>query len=176
MHNIEYGNNLFLNAFQYAPNGIALVSLNGNWLKVNPSFCRMLGYDEDELLLKTFQDITFLDDLEMDLDYLRRMINNEIETYQIEKRYIHKQGHLIWTLLSVSLVYNQDETPKYFVSQILDITDVKQAQKQIQELTDRTNDILNSITDAFFTVDNHWNFIYVNQERTSIKILQSLAR
>jgi diguanylate cyclase (GGDEF)-like protein/PAS domain S-box-containing protein len=164
MHNVEYGNNLFLNAFQFAPSGIALVSLNGNWLKVNPSFCRMLGYEEEELLTKTFQVLTFPADLEMDLEYVKQMINKEIETYHVEKRYVHKQGHLIWTLLSVSLVYNEDGSPKYFISQILDITAIKQAQNQIMELTDRTNDILDSITDAFFTVDNHWNFVYVNQE------------
>lgn len=164
MHNIEYGNDLFLNAFQYAPNGIALVSLNGTWLKVNPSFCRMLGYKEEELLTKTFQVLTFPDDLELDLDYVQKMIKNEIDSYQVEKRYIHKQGHLIWTLLSVSLVYKEDGTPKYFISQILDITAIKQAQNQIKELIDRTNDILDSITDAFFSVNNQWQFVFVNQE------------
>jgi PAS domain S-box-containing protein len=144
------GNNLFLNAFQYAPSGIALVALNGTWLMVNPSYCKLLGYDEAELLSKSFQEITYSADLETDLEFVRQMLHKEIESYQIEKRYIHKEGHLITAWLSVSLVYNEDGSPKYFISQVLDITAIKYAQNEINQLRDRMVDILESITDAFF--------------------------
>jgi diguanylate cyclase (GGDEF)-like protein/PAS domain S-box-containing protein len=157
-------NNLFLNAFQYAPSGIALVALNGTWLKVNPSFCKLLGYEEAELLTKSFQEITYSSDLEADLDFMRQMIHKEIESYQMEKRYIQKEGQLITALLSVSLVYNEDGSPKYFISQVLDITANRNAQNEINQLRDRMVDILESITDAFFSIDNQFRFVYVNQE------------
>ncbi|MDP7223421.1 MAG: CHASE domain-containing protein [Alphaproteobacteria bacterium] len=113
----------FRTALQNAPIGKALVSTEGKWLTVNKALCKLLGYNEDELLKIDFQTITHPEDLEKDLDLVRKTLTGELVTYQIEKRYIHKDGHEIWVLLTVSLVREIDNTPKYFIAQIQDITE-----------------------------------------------------
>ena len=102
--------------------GMALVSLEGQWLEVNPSLCEILGYEADELLQHTFQDITYPEDLGADLLNINHLIAGDIDNYQMEKRYVHKNGHLVWALLTVSLARNDDGTPLLFISQIQDIT------------------------------------------------------
>ncbi len=124
----------FKNAFQYSPIGIALTSLEGKWLQVNPKVCSIVGYSEDELLTKTFQDITHPEDLETDLNNVRQMLTGEIDTYSMEKRYFHKQGRIIWVLLSVGLVRDRVGTPLYFISQIEDITDRKRAEEELRKI------------------------------------------
>lgn len=125
----------FYSAFEYASIGMALVSPEGRWLRVNRAMCDIVGYPANELLVKTFQDITHPDDLETDLDYVRRTLAGEIQTYQMEKRYFHKMGHTVWALLSVSLVRGLDGEPLYFISQIQDITERKQAELEIRRRT-----------------------------------------
>jgi len=135
----------FSNAFRYAPIGLALVSLDGHWLKVNHALCDMLGYSENELYARTFQDLIHPDDIETDLSYVRRLLAGEIHTYQMEKRYFHKSGQLIWTLLSVSLVQDQHRAPLYFISQIENITERKQAEDALA-IVNRKLNLLNSIS------------------------------
>jgi diguanylate cyclase (GGDEF)-like protein/PAS domain S-box-containing protein/hemerythrin-like metal-binding protein len=131
----EEDNSIFSNAFRYAAIGMALVALNGKWLKVNRSLCEMLGYSEDEILEKTFQDITHPDDIDEDLVYVTRMLAGVIDTYQMEKRYFHKEGYVINILLSVSLVVNKDGSPRFFISQIQDITRRKQAEEELLKIS-----------------------------------------
>ncbi|HKK15571.1 MAG TPA: PAS domain S-box protein, partial [Gammaproteobacteria bacterium] len=120
----------FRSAFESASHGMALVDLNGRWLKVNEALCKMLGYRENELLETDFQSITHPDDLKSDLDRVKQLIDGDIHSYNMEKRYIHKKGHTIWALLGVSLVHDQNGKPLYFVSQIQDLTLQKESDKQ----------------------------------------------
>jgi len=120
----------FRSAFDYAPIGMALVAPDGRWLEVNNALCEMLGYSQDELLPLTFQDITHPDDLETDLWLLHEMLRHERDSYQLEKRYFHKRGQVVWVLLSVSAVYDEAGAVEYFISQIQDITENKQAEKK----------------------------------------------
>jgi PAS domain S-box-containing protein len=110
-------------AFSNAPIGMALVSPDGRWLQVNDAICEMTGYPREVLLTKSFQDITHPEDLDADLDQVRRMLAGEISTYDMEKRYIRADGSLIRVLLSVSLVWDEMGAPRYFISQIQDITE-----------------------------------------------------
>ena len=126
---------LFQSAFQFAAIGMAIVSPEGKWLRVNHSICEITGYSEGELLTRTFQDITHPDDLDLDLANVRKMLAGEINTYQMEKRYFHKDGSIVWVLLSVSLVSNKSGAPLFFISQIQDITRRKQADQQLAEAT-----------------------------------------
>src|SRR6202040_1240920 len=121
----------FRNAFDAAAIGMAIVSLDGHWLQVNSQLCRMLGYSEADLLKITFQEVTHPDDLEADLDYVRQVLHGEIPSYQMEKRYFHKDGHIVWVLLSVSVVRGRDGAPLHFVSQIQDITARKQTELEL---------------------------------------------
>ncbi|QJD81707.1 sensor histidine kinase [Spirosoma rhododendri] len=134
----------FHQAFDFAPIGMALVSLAGNWLKANDSLCQLLGYTEAELRQITFQEITFGDDLASDLNQMHRLLAGTIDRYSIEKRYIHKRGQLIWTLLHVSLVRDQQNTPLYFVSQIKDISERKNYIELLQWQRQRLDNIIQS--------------------------------
>jgi diguanylate cyclase (GGDEF)-like protein/PAS domain S-box-containing protein len=135
----------FRNSFRDAAIGMALVATDGHWLQVNRSLCRIVGYSEQELLNKTFQDITHPDDLEADLGYMSRLLAGEIDTYQMEKRYFHKNGSVVWILLSVSLVHDAQGTPLNFVAQIQDITERKVLKEQLehQALYDHLTDLPN---------------------------------
>ena len=124
---------LFQNAFEHAAIGMALVAPDGSWLRVNRSVCQITGYSEEELLKRTFQDITHPDDLERDLANVRKLLASEIDTYQIEKRYFHKNGSIVWVLLSVSLVRDDEGKPRFFISQIQDITRRKESEGQLSE-------------------------------------------
>jgi len=123
----------FHNAFDYAAIGMALVGLNGSWLQVNHSLCEIVGYSEAELLSKTCQEITHPDDLDTDFDYVRQLLTGEIRCYHMEKRYIHKLGHVVWIMLSVSLVCDIHGQPLYFITQIQDITERKRVEQTLQQ-------------------------------------------
>jgi PAS domain S-box-containing protein len=121
----------FRSAVDYAAIGMALVAPDGRWLQVNRSLCEIVGYTEDELLASTFQAVTHPDDLAADMDHVRQMLNGEIRTYQMEKRYIHKRGHVVWITLNVSLVRDSSGNPLYFISQVQDVTERKEAEKAL---------------------------------------------
>ncbi|HXI74594.1 MAG TPA: PAS domain S-box protein, partial [Pyrinomonadaceae bacterium] len=124
----------FRQAFGEAPIGISLVGLDGRWLQVNRVLCEMVGYSEAELRGTNFQSITHPDDLEADLENVRRMLAGELETYRMQKRYVHREGHAININLSVSLVRNHAGQPIYFVAHVEDISERLRAQ---QALIDR---------------------------------------
>jgi PAS domain S-box-containing protein len=123
----------FRGAFEFAAIGMALVAPDGRWLRVNPSLCRIVGYTPEQLLATTFQAITHPDDLETDIEFVRQMLNGSIPHYHMEKRYIHKDGHVVWALLSVSMVRDSDSRPLYFVSQIQEIGARREAEARLIE-------------------------------------------
>lgn len=124
----------FRGAFQTAAIGMAIVDLNRQWLKVNQALCDMLGYREQELLTVTAQDITCPEHLDSDLQYVNALLSGDIQYYRVEKRYIHKNKHTIWILLSVSLVKNASGQPLHFVFQIENITDRKINEERISHM------------------------------------------
>lgn len=121
----------FRATFEQAAVGIAHVATDGRWLKVNQKLCDIVGYTRDELLSKTFQDITHPDDLETDLNFLRQMLADEIKTYTMEKRYFHKGGLIVWISLTVSLVRNDLGKPDYFISVVENISERKNLEEQL---------------------------------------------
>jgi PAS domain S-box-containing protein len=139
---LQVSESRFSSAFTDAAIGMALVSPAGHWLKVNGALCTLLGYPAEELGCKTFQDVTHPDDLKKDLEQMRLILAGTINSYQIEKRYLHKQGAVVWTLLSVTLVREPDGRPRHFIAQIQDITGQKRAQKQLAESEYRLRSIL----------------------------------
>ena len=121
--------------FEHAPIGKAIVELDGTWRQVNLAVTTLLGYSESQLLQLTFQDITHPDDLDLDLGLLSQLVAGDIGSYQMEKRYFTASGHIVWVLLSVSLVRDEDGSPLYFISQIQDITERKRQNQALQDLT-----------------------------------------
>jgi PAS domain S-box-containing protein len=114
---------LFRRAFDDAPIGIALVSPTGQFLKANTYYCNLLGYTEVELLSLTFQELTHPADVEADLKGFRQMMTGQIRSFQLEKRYITKQGTVVPVLLNAAPIRDRDERPLYCVGQIQDIRD-----------------------------------------------------
>lgn len=124
---------LFQHAFDHAAIGMALVGPDGTFLKVNGALCQITGYAEAELLARCFQDITHAEDLVLDVTNLGRMLSGETSTYEVEKRYLHKNGSVVWVLLSVALVRGAQGEACLFISQIQDITQRKQAEQRLSE-------------------------------------------
>ena len=135
----------FRGAFDGASIGMALVSPEGRYLEVNRALCDILGYAESELLAKTFQDLTHPDDLEVDADLVRQLLANEISTYQVERRYLCKDGRVAWVRVTVSLVHDAKGDPLYFVSQMQDITPYKAAGAALREAEARYRTLVEQI-------------------------------
>lgn len=114
--------------FEQAAVGIALVSPDGRWLQVNQKLCDIVGYSQKELLGELFQAISYPADLQLDLNLSQRVLAGDIPSYSMEKRYVHKAGHLIWVNITVALVRKPDFSPDYFISVIEDIEGRKQTE------------------------------------------------
>jgi PAS domain S-box-containing protein/putative nucleotidyltransferase with HDIG domain len=124
--------NMFLNAFHSSAIGMALVGLDGKWLDVNAALCGILGYTSEELKRLAFHDITVQEDLAKDLALLKKLENGEINSYHLEKRYIHKNESVIWAQLTVASVRDEQGIPESFISQVVDITHAKQSKQLLQ--------------------------------------------
>ena len=152
----------FRNAFDTTAVGMCLVSPLGEFLKVNPVLCNFWGYSETELVEMNFQEITHPDDLASDLELLQQLLAGEITHYNLEKRYLTKEQALIWGYLSVSLVRNSQGEPLYFVSQIQDITEQKQAEIALQQSEERFSRIFYSSVVGMIFADFQGNIIDAN--------------
>jgi PAS domain S-box-containing protein len=142
-------------AFQHAAIGMAIVDLDGKFLKLNRAFCKIVGYDEEALLKLDFQSITHPEDLDADVALARQLRDGEIDRYDLEKRYFHRDGSTIWIELSASMMRDENGQPFYFISQIQDITARKQAQREsarrlrhLERLTQTASQLLRDVDDA----------------------------
>src|SRR5436190_4990543 len=154
----------FQNAFDQAAIGMALLGLDGRWLRVNPALCKVLGYSEQELLATDFQTVTHPEDLDADLSYVRQMLSQKIRSYQMEKRYLNKAGQVVWVLLSVSLVRGSDNKGLFFFSQIQHISERKRAEEALRESEKRVRAILDNSPNLIFLKDVKGRYLIVNRE------------
>ncbi len=123
-------NNQFENAFTHASHGMALVSLEGRFLKVNEALCNILGYSQEELCGLDIEKITFTDDIDTGISLMNEILAGKRLSYQMEKHYQHKNGKIVPTQVNSSLVRDKNGTPIHFVKQIQDIS----AHKEREEL------------------------------------------
>src|SRR6185503_4141745 len=121
----------FRSAFDYAAIGMALVSHDGQWLEVNRSLCKLVGYSERELLAMNIEAITHSDDVSDLLLQQRRLMQGQIAGYQIETRYTHKLGNEVWAMLSASRIGDPETQTVRFIFQIQDITSRKHAEARL---------------------------------------------
>ncbi|HWE15908.1 MAG TPA: PAS domain S-box protein [Hyphomicrobiaceae bacterium] len=140
----------FRATFENAAVGVALVGCDGSILRANKSFARMLGYSVKELATRTFQDLTHPDDLANNLSVLNKTLVGEAESYCIEKRYIRKDGGIVWASLTVGCVRKADGGVDYFVSVVQDITERKRVEEQqrilLAELDHRVKNALATVS------------------------------
>ena len=134
---------LFETAFSGAPTGMALVGLDGSWLRVNSALSRMLGMSESELRARTFQSVTHPDDLDADLKHVEDLLAGRSDGYTMEKRYVAADGTTVHALLSVSLVRDEAGNPLHFISHVVDITERKLMEEHLRLLA--THDALTGI-------------------------------
>ena len=121
----------FRSTFENAAVGIAHVGTDGSWLRVNEKLCEIVGYTREELLKKTFQDLTHPEDVGPDLEQFTQLMRGEIDSYQMEKRYFHKKGHVVWVDLTVALQRDAAGQPLYSISVIQDIGRRKQMEREL---------------------------------------------
>lgn len=144
----------FTSAFENAAIGMSLVTTKGRWLKVNPALCSIVGYTADELTAMTFQEITHPDDLAADLEFVQQTLEGSRQTYQMEKRYFHKDGRIVWALLSVSLVRSENGEPLYFISQIQDVTERKRIENVLRESEEKYRLLIENASEALYVIQN----------------------
>jgi PAS domain S-box-containing protein len=136
-HAIAESERRFRVTFENAAVGIAHVAPDGGWLRVNSRLCEILGWSEQELLAKNFQDITHPEDLDADLDHVQRMIQGDIDSYGLDKRYLRKDGSYVWTRLRVGAARSPDGVLDYFISAVLDISEQMRTEMALRESEER---------------------------------------
>ncbi|MBA3832123.1 MAG: PAS domain S-box protein [Chthoniobacterales bacterium] len=128
---MDQSDSLFREAFASAPVGMAMVSRAGDFVRVNRSFCEMTGYSESELCQLNMRDLTHPADLESSFDHVHRLYQGETSNYQMEKRYLHKNGSVVWVAISVSLVRDGSGEPVCMAGQLQDVTALREEQERL---------------------------------------------
>ncbi len=136
----------FRGAFENAAVGASMVDLNGRFIKVNRRICEMLGYSEEELLLKTFSDITHPDDIQKGMDNLRRQLAGEADYTSFEKRYLHKDGHILHVIISPSLIRDNNGNPLHFVGLWQDITERRKSEEKLRAYHENLEELVKQRT------------------------------
>lgn len=153
----------FAGAFEHAAIGMALVAPDGHFMQVNRALCRMLGYTAPELLATDSQTLTLPADQDPDLKQVNRVLAGEIDHYQMEKRYRHRSGRPIPVLMSVSLVRAVDGSPRYFISQIQDLTESRRASEELRVTCKRLQTLTEHLPHGVVLEDERRRLLLVNQ-------------
>ncbi|MFL6715225.1 MAG: EAL domain-containing protein [Burkholderiaceae bacterium] len=148
--------------FDLAAIGIAHLTPEGRWIRMNAFLCEMLGYSAEELQQKTFQEVTYADDLHADLQRITDLIDGNIPSYAMEKRYVRKDGTVIWGHLTVSLVRDELGHPKYFISIVKDIDRRVRASAAMERSRARLQAVLNSLSEGVIVFSNAGQVLEIN--------------
>jgi two-component system, sporulation sensor kinase A len=163
----ENNQELFYASFYNAAVGMALSDTQGNFFKVNPSLTRITGYSEVELLQKKEEDITHHEDTNLDAEFLQQLLNSDLSYFEVEKRYIHKEGHIVWVHLSLS-AFDGNAGQKLLIYQIKDINRRKEAEENLRRSELQYRKLVDLCPDAI-CVHNKNKILYVN--KAGLKVL-----
>ncbi len=152
----------FRGAFDHAVTGMALVAPEGRWIDVNSALCDMLGYSRAELLATDYQSLTHPDDHALDAAHIKMYFDGEINSDQLEKRYLHHDGHTLWVHIGSASVRDEDGNIQYFVAQIENISERKQALASLKESEQRIRAIFEGQLDAIFYTDPRGRILEAN--------------
>jgi PAS domain S-box-containing protein len=154
-------------AFEEAPIGVALAGPDGRFLRVNTALCEMVGYSREELTGLTFQAITHPDDVDVDVELLRRLARRELPRCQLGKRYVRKDGAIVDVLLNVSVVRAPDGAPLYYVGQIEDVTERKRIEGELRRSEGQFRGLIERLPDGVF-IHHYGRVAYANRALTSL--------
>ncbi len=154
----------FTSAFENAAIGMVVLGIDSRRLRVNRALCEMLGYSQAELLAPNAPEVTHPDEVAEDMLQRNRALAGEIDTYQREKRFLHKSGKLVWVALTSSLVRDKQGQPLHFVSQLQDITERKHAEQLSRASDERFRALVELSTDWFWEQDENFRFVRVTGE------------
>jgi PAS domain S-box-containing protein len=154
---------LLASAFDRAPIGMSLVGLDGCWLRVNDAYCQMLGYRREELLGKTFLDLTHPDDVAQDLEWTARATAGEADSLEREKRYVARDGSVLWVLARSEIVRDDDGRPVYSVTLLQDITARRGADLAVRASERRLRSIIDNTPQAVSVQDRDYRYEVVNR-------------
>ena len=169
----------FRTTFDQSPVGSVIVGMDKRFIKCNEAFCNFLGYSEAELLGKTFTQFTFPDDIEIGLNALKQITTGEIESAVMQKRYLRKEGAIVWGEINLRLVRSDKNEPLYYIPVIQDITERKRMEEALLLSEKLYRELANSITDLFFEMDKDLRYTYWNrasENYTGIKASDAVGK
>lgn len=149
--------------FEQAAVGLAHVDLEGKWIRVNQKFCSMTGYSVYELLLLSMDDVTYPADIQSDRELKEKVFSGGIKSYTLEKRFLRKDGSVLWASLTVSLFSDQEGQARYFIVAAEDITERKHSERKHSETLQLLNNIVNHFNMLLVYMDTQFNIVKVNQ-------------
>jgi two-component system cell cycle sensor histidine kinase/response regulator CckA len=155
-------------AFENANIGVCLVNIEGRLIRVNDQMSRIFGYSREALEQMTVNDIAFPEDIVLSPSFIKQSLSGEIEKTTFEKRYIHKNGHVVWCQVSSSMVRNTDGALLYFISHIQDITERKKTEEELKRERETFFTILKYYPHGIVLVDRQGINQFVNPEFTQI--------
>lgn len=129
---VRQGKQQLEDTFEQGATGMAHSELDGRWIRLNQTYCDIVGYTKEDMLKMHFRDFTHPEDLELDMRQLRRTLDGEITHYSFEKRYIHRLGHVVWVHLTISLVRAANGEPSYLIAVVQDISDRKKTEQALR--------------------------------------------
>ena len=169
----------FRGTFENAAVGMAHVAPDGGWLRVNGRLTEILGYTRAELLGSTFQDVTHPDDLDLDLAHVQRVLDGDVDSYQMEKRYLHRDGHTVWATLTVSAVRDAAGGVGHMISVVEDVSERKAAEAAARASETRYQDLVETVRDAVLQTDLEGRWTYLNpawEQITGFSVAETLGR
>ena len=139
---ISQGEERFRTAFKGAPIGMSLTEFDGRMSTVNQAFCDMLGYSMEEINSSTFMDLTHPDDVAMSLENVRRLRESDIDRVRFQKRYLHRDGHVVWAELSMAKMRNNRGEAQNLISHIVDLTDRIELEHRLRAILENSSDAI----------------------------------
>ncbi|MGK7295983.1 MAG: PAS domain S-box protein [Candidatus Wenzhouxiangella sp. M2_3B_020] len=155
-------------AFEHSAAGIALLSVEGRWLEVNPAFCRLVGYERDALLGRSFVELTHADDVGRSVDKLQELLRGGIRSFGFDKRYVHADGDSIWVHLDVSMVLDASGDPDFIITQAHDVTARRSVRERLADREAHLRSVIRSMGEGVVVVDADGSISLANQRALGI--------
>jgi PAS domain S-box-containing protein len=155
---------LLRSAFDHAPTGMSVVAPDGQWLRVNDAYCRMLGYERGELIGKTFRELTHPDDVTEDDEFIAAVAAGRGDSLERDKRYLRRDGSVAWVHVRAEVIRNQTGEPLYAVSHLQDITDRKRSEEKLLDSERRLRSVIDNTPALVYVKGRDYRYQLVNSE------------